>query len=228
MGNVPSSCGVWVIFVSVFAEIAPGLWRLTFPRRGVPTTMTGYALRDGGNTIVIDPPVRGEVEGLLSTLDELVRGRVRILVTTPFHVRQSELLWLRWRHQHDVTIFGHEYCATRLDDRSVFRPLMGGETLDGGVRAYPIGRPRRAEIPFEFPSHRALAFGDTVLGIDGGLRVWPRERDTARMRVAYEQRLLPTLQPLAHLDVERVLVTHGEPVLRDGASALADALRSPP
>ena len=206
--------------VSAFAEIGPGLWRFTLPRRGMPPTKTGYVLRDGGNTIVIDPPVGGEVEGLLSVLDEIVRGGVRILVTTPFHVRQSELLWLRWRHQHDVTIFGHEHCATRLNDRSAFRPLVGGETLDGGVRAYSIGRPGSAEIPFELPSHRALAFGDTVLGIDGGLRVWPRKRDS------YEQ-LLSTLQPLAHLNVDRVLVTHGDPVLRGGASVLAAGLRLP-
>jgi glyoxylase-like metal-dependent hydrolase (beta-lactamase superfamily II) len=185
--------------------------------------MTGYVLRDDGNTIVIDPPVRGEVDELLSTLDEVVRGRVRILVTTPFHVRQSELLWIRWRRQQEVTIFGHETCASRLNDRSGFRPLVGGETLDGGVRTYSIGRPGGAEIPFELPSHRALAFGDTVLGIDEGLRIWPRKRDNP-----YEERLLPTLQPLADLDIERVLVTHGDPVLRDGASALVASLQVPP
>jgi hypothetical protein len=67
------------------------------------------------------------------------------------HVRGAELLWRSWRDRHEVTIFGHEYCATPLDDRSVFRPLRGGETLDGGVRVHSIGRPRR-EIPFELSS----------------------------------------------------------------------------
>jgi hypothetical protein len=153
---------------------------------------------------------------------------VRILVTTPFHVRGSGLLWRRWRDRHEVTIFGHEYCATRLDDRSAFRPLRGGETLDGGVRAHPIGRPRRAEIPFELPSHRALAFGDTVLEIDGELRVWPRQRESERRQTSYEQRFLPTLEVLTRLDVERVLVTHGEPALRDGAGELAASLARPP
>ena len=157
-----------------------------------------------------------------------MRGRLRILVTTPFHVRGSELLWRRWRDRHDVTIFGHEYCATRLDDRAAFRPLRGGETLEGGVRAHPIGVPRRAEIPFELPSHRALAFGDTVLGIDGELRVWPRQRESARRQTWFEQRFLPTLEALTRLDVERVLVTHGEPVLHDGARALAAGLARPP
>jgi hypothetical protein len=142
-------------------------------------------------------------------------------------VRSSELLWRRWRDRHEVTIFGHEHCATGLEDRSAFRPLRGGETLDGGLRAHPIGRPRRAEIPFELPSHCALAFGDSVLEIDGELRVWPRHREGERRRTWYE-RFLPTLGALTQLDVERVLVTHGEPVLRDGAPALAASLARPP
>ncbi len=114
----------------------------------------------------------------------------------------------------------------RLDERSAFQPLRGGETLGGGVRTHPIGRLRRAEIPFELPSRRALAFGDTVLEIDGELRVWPRQREMSR--TWYEQRFLPTLDALARLDVERVLVTHGEPVLHEGADALATSLSRPP
>jgi glyoxylase-like metal-dependent hydrolase (beta-lactamase superfamily II) len=209
-------------------EVATGLWRFTVARNGLPTTMTSYALRDGEDTILLDPLVPREAEPLLAALDEIVRGRVRILVTTPFHVRGSELLWRCWRDRHEVTIFGHEHCATRLVDQSAFRPLRGGETLDGGVRAHPIGQPRRAEIPFELPWHRALAFGDSVLEIDGELRVWPRYRDDERSRTRYEQRFLPTLEPLTRVDVERVLVTHGEPVLRDGARALAECLARPP
>jgi len=211
-----------------FDEVAPGLWQWSRARNGLPPTMTAYALRDGEDTILVDPLVAGETEPLPAALDGIVRGRVQILVTTPFHVRGSELLLRRWRDRHDVTIFGHEHCAARLDDRSAFRPLRGGETLDGGVRAHSIGRPRRAEIPFELPSHRALAFGDTVLGVDGELRIWPRRRALDRDRAWYEERFLPTLEPLTRLDVERVLVTHGEPVLRDGARALAASLARPP
>ncbi len=190
--------------------------------------MTAYALRDGEDTILVDPLAAGETDPLLTELDEIVRGRVRILVTTPFHVRGSELLWRRRRDRHEVTIFGHEHCATRLDDRSAFRPLRGRETLEGGVRARTIGQPRRAEIPFELPSHRALAFGDSMLENDGELRVWPRHRDLERRRTWYEQRFLPTLRALTELDVERVLVTHGEPVVRDGVRALAASLARQP
>jgi hypothetical protein len=213
--------------MSPLDELSPGLWRFTVPRQGIPPTATAYVLRDGEDTILVDPLVRAESDPVLAPLDEIVRGRVRILVTIPFHVRGSEILWRRWRDRHEVTIFGHEHCATRLDDRSAFHPLRGGETLEGGVRAHPIGKPRRAEIPFELPSHRALAFGDTVLEIAGELRVWA-ELDSERRRTWYERRFLPTLEPLTKLDVEGILVTHGEPVLRDGARALAEALARPP
>lgn len=56
-----------------------------------------------------------------------------------------------------------------------------------------------------------------------------REREIERRRTWYEERFLPTLDALTRLDVERVLVTHGQPVvLRDRARALAASLARPP
>src|SRR6266511_6149375 len=81
--------GMMIGVMSPLDELAPGLWRLTVTRNGLPPTMTAYALRDGGDTILVDALVAGETEPLLAALDEIVRGRVRILVTTPFHVRGS-------------------------------------------------------------------------------------------------------------------------------------------
>lgn len=219
--------------MALLAELAPGLWQFSRPRQGIPPMSTSYLLQDEAGTILVDPLARKRDAEILEALDRLVRGRVRILVTIPFHVRGSELLWRRWRARHEVTIFGHAQCLSRLDDDSGFRSLEGGETLAGGIRVHTFGRPQRSEMPFELPSHRALAFGDTVLEIDGRLRVWA-EVDSDRRRAWYEERFRPTLRPLTELDVERVLVTHGRPVLGDGAQALADCLartpwrRSPP
>ena len=210
-------------------EVATGLWQLTAPRRGQPSTKTGYVLRDSENTILVDPVISREPEALLAALDEIACGHVRILVTTPFHVRDSELLWRHWRNQHQVTIFGHRLCAARLDDRSAFRPVQGGETLDGGVRAHSLGQRQSAEIPFELPSHHALAVGDRLLEIDGQLRFWPpRLSDSAGDRAWYEQEFLPAMHALAQLPIDRVLVTHGQPVLDDGARALTTSLAQPP
>ena len=54
-------------------EVAPGLWRFTVTRNGMPPTMTAYALRDGEGTILVDPLVAGETEPLPAALDEVVR-----------------------------------------------------------------------------------------------------------------------------------------------------------
>jgi dienelactone hydrolase len=49
-------------------EVAPGLWRFTVTRNGIPPTMTAYALRDGEDTIMVDPLVVGQTEPLLAEL----------------------------------------------------------------------------------------------------------------------------------------------------------------
>ena len=51
--------------------------------------------------------------------------------------------------------------------------------------------------------------------------------DDARTRW-YRERFVPTLAAAARADAERILVTHGEPVLSDGSAALEAALEAPP
>jgi glyoxylase-like metal-dependent hydrolase (beta-lactamase superfamily II) len=75
------------------------------------------------------------------------------------------------------------------------------------------------ERVFWIPQHRALVFGDVVLGRDGGLtlpRVWIGGEHYDDVR--------ESLRPLLDLPVERVLVGHGKPVLANGRAALAKAL----
>jgi hypothetical protein len=83
-------------------------------------------------------------------------------------------------------------------------------------------------MPLYIPSHQALAFGDAVVQVDGELKVWATDRiDEARVRF-HRERFNPTLEPLLELEIERVLVTHGEPVLEDGRERLRRALRARP
>jgi hypothetical protein len=112
---------------------------------------------------------------------------------------------------------------------SFLRPVEPGAALPGGVEAFAIGSPRRQEQPLWFPSLRALAFGDAVVGVDGTLRVWMWDAlDTAKRRKWYRGRFVPTLEPLLHLDPEHALVTHGPPVVGGGRNALAQALAAEP
>jgi glyoxylase-like metal-dependent hydrolase (beta-lactamase superfamily II) len=210
-------------------ELEPGLWRWTrrhpdWHPAGFGDEVACYALRDDAGTVLVDPLLDGAHDPKLETLLADVWGEVRILVTIPYHVRSAELIWKRLRDRYDVAIYGHWRCRSRLHDASGFRPVKGGETLAGGVRAHAIGRPRRMEVPFEIPSHRALAFGDLVVETGGELRVWQQWETNEAW---YANTFLPTIRPLAGLGVERVLVTHGQPVLRDGSRALAAAFDRP-
>ncbi|MER3488209.1 MAG: hypothetical protein C4307_05585, partial [Chloroflexota bacterium] len=65
--------------------------------------------------------------------------------------------------------------------------------------------------------HRALVFGDAVLGAeDGGLRLCP---ESWHPRGGGHARVRENLRPLLDLPVERVLVSHGEPILHGGRRA---------
>ena len=112
-------------------------------------------------------------------LDELAeeRATVAALITIPFHVRSSEDVLARYGAR--ASAWGHPAAAKKLRE---LRPIVPGAPLPGGAVAYPIHR--RQEVPLWFPSHRALAFGDAVVGVDGALRVWEAadgERRTGTM-----------------------------------------------
>ncbi len=215
-------------------EIAPNVWRWT--RRhpewhpgAFGAEVASFWMRDDVGLVIVDPLLDDKTDPVLHALESNAFGTVRILITVPYHVRSAELVWEHLSKQHDTAIFGHARCASRLENTAGLVPLKGGETLAGDVRAYPIGSPRRTEFPFEIPSHRALVWGDAVVETGkGALRVWDDPLDTPKRKTWWDERFLPTLRPLAKLDIERVLVTHGQPVLKGGAKALARAFDQPP
>jgi glyoxylase-like metal-dependent hydrolase (beta-lactamase superfamily II) len=87
--------------------------------------------------------------------------------------------------------------------------------LPGGVVA--IQGPTRSEVIFWLPAHRTLVTGDVLHG-DGrrGVRS-PWLNDAQRRRMATIQ------DELAKLPVERILSSHGEPLLEHGRAALRQA-----
>jgi glyoxylase-like metal-dependent hydrolase (beta-lactamase superfamily II) len=215
--------------------LADGLWRWTarHPEWHPPTEfgreVASYALRDGADTILIDPLVPSLDDALLAELDAIVTGRLRILITIPYHVRSAEQLARRYAGGgHAPGIWGHPAVAKRLADPGLLHPIAPESPPPGGIRAFAIGSPRRQELPLYLPARRALAFGDAIVSADGGLRVWIQSPLTDKRLRWYRERFLPTLQPLRTLDVAEVLVAHGQPVLRDGGRALARALDSDP
>lgn len=215
-------------------ELARGLWHWTarhpeWHPRGFGDAVSCYAVRADGVTLAIDPLLPagdGESEALASRLDDVAEGEVAILITMPYHVRSAESLLRRWGDR--VSLWGHPSCARRLSEPGALREIQPGAELPGGARAFAIGKPRRFEMPLWLPSHRAIAFGDAVVSVGGELRVWLQREIDERRRRWYRERLAPTLTPLTELDVERVLVTHGEPVLSGGREALRAAVAGEP
>jgi hypothetical protein len=194
-------------------ELAPGLLRWTAPhpewKAGADPgssadwdRMVGSVLYELPDVaVLIDPllPADGREE-FLAWLDGRVAGRpVSILTTIRWHRRDRDELARRYRQQT-----GRAWNAV---PRGVApRPLRGaGETL------YWLARPA------------ALVAGDRVIGDGGGgLRLCP-ESWLADVRVD-RAGLATIMRPLLELPIERVLVSHGEPVLHDGRAALARAL----
>ena len=214
-------------------QLADDLWRWTarhpeWHPGEFGAEVASFAVAADGDLLLLDPLLPPDADPVLRLLDELAGDRVAILITVPYHVRSAEDLWRRYRGSAETAIWGHSAAAKRLTDRSAFREIDPATPLPGGVSAHRIGKPRRHEMPLYVPSQRALVFGDAVAEVDGELKVWSEERVDERTARFYRERFNPTLEPLLELDVERVLVTHGQPVLRGGKAKLRAALEARP
>jgi hypothetical protein len=203
-------------------ELGDGIWRWTLrhpewhPRSEFGAEVGCYAVRLDGGTLLIDPLFDGEVE---AQLDAIVSGPVVVAVTIPYHVRSSAEAVRRW----GGTIVGHPHVERRLPAGT---PFHGDEDLPLGLVMHRVARLK--ERPLEIPAIKALAFGDRVVGIDGGLRVWLDRPITDARREWFRKTGAPALEHLLEIDFERALVTHGEPVLSGGRKALEDALSGEP
>jgi len=214
-------------------QIADGVWRWTarhpeWHPGDFGSEVASFALSAGPETLLIDPLLPPETDGVLDLIAEQLGERLEILITIPYHVRSSEQIRDRFRAEAEITTWGHPACRKRLGDPAGFHAFEPGDALPAGVTAHRIGKPRRFETPLHLPSHRALVFGDAVAEVGGALRVWSENSVDEEVKRFYRERFNPTLEPLLELDFDRVLVTHGQPILEDGRAALASALRAPP
>jgi hypothetical protein len=222
-------------------ELAPGIFSWTAPHpewRPRVEEVVSYALIDGDTLALVDPllPAASDprLEPLLDDLEAAAaRSRaVELLITIPYHTRSAEELYERFASVTTTRIWGHANVRKRLSARTPLDeiprsaagaavPVAGGTAL-----AYTIGRPRRTEYPLYFPHLRAVAFGDAVVGAEGGLRFWNQSSSTGPDW--YRDVFAPPLAALAEQDIEYALVTHGPPVLGSARRALAECLAAPP
>ncbi len=143
----------------------------------------------------------------------------------------TESFW-RWADAHCeqravtvlTTIAFHRRSRDRLVDRYGAGTSRARRNLPHGVRGLPLRG--AGETLFWLDEPRALVAGDRIVaGADGALALcpesWLRYLPSGLTRAALRE----LLRPLLALPIERVLVSHGEPVLADGQRVLAAALR---
>jgi hypothetical protein len=221
-------------------EIAPHIFTWSAPHpeyRPRAEEVVSYALVAGDALLLIDPLLPGD-EGraapLLAALDDLAGAarRLDLYITIPYHTRSAEALLERYAAALPTLLWGHRNVRKRLSAATPLEEVPQAaagkavEVAGGAAVAYTVGRPRRSEHPLYAPSLRAAAFGDAVVGVQGGVRFWNQSAGTTAGW--YRAVFAPTLAPLAAQDVEYVLVTHGPPVLQGGRRALEECLAAPP
>jgi hypothetical protein len=109
----------------------------------------------------------------------------------------------------------------RSRDEALERLSADRELPPEGVEPFRLRGAR--ETVYWLPGHAALVPGDRLIGADGGgVRMCPESWLEGGLR---HPRLRELLRPLLDLPVERVLVSHGEPVLSGARAALAAAIR---
>jgi glyoxylase-like metal-dependent hydrolase (beta-lactamase superfamily II) len=186
-------------------QLAPGLWRWTAPH---PDWTEGddwerevgcvyYEAPEA--TVLIDPlvPPAADRDRFFEALDRDVERR---------GLAVAIVLTCEW-HGRSAQELAERYGAT-------------GEARRG-LEAHEL--PEIEERVWWIPEHGALVPGDVLLGDGaGGLRVCP---DSWLGERSSHESIRAALHPLLDLPVERVLVSHGEPVLEGGRHALERALR---
>jgi glyoxylase-like metal-dependent hydrolase (beta-lactamase superfamily II) len=188
-------------------EIAPGVRRWTARHDEWQEDVGCLAVDTADGLVLIDPldPPRG------------LRRPEHVLLTVHWHARSTKARHV-WAHQRALRLLANRGVE-------VSHPFAPGEPLPGGIRAFETARP--GEVVYWLPRQRAVVVGDVLLGAgakphatDDPLRLCP-ERWLGK---ATHDDLRASLAPLLELPVTRVLVSHGEPVLRAGSRALAAVL----
>lgn len=169
--------------------------------------MGSLALETSDGLVLIDP---------LDTPPGLQQAD-HVLVTVYWHGRTTQ--GVEAKHVWASTRSAQPLRNRGIAVTDVFR---AGDELPGEIRAFQTAR--AAEVVYWLPQQNALAVGDVLLGAGAKPRA-----TNERLRLCPEgwlgkqthEDLRTSLRPLLELPVERVLVSHGQPVLGDGKAALA-------
>ena len=213
-------------------EIAPKLWRWTGYHEEWEENVGSVYVETADGVVLIDPLVPPEdTDRFWKALDrdvERAGGGVHVLVTVFWHTRDAAAMAERYGAQ--VWAPGRGRAAIERRAGTVTHAFGAEDPLPGGLQAAPTAR--ASEVVYWLPDQRTLVPGDVLLG-QGAKGGGTRDAGTHGLRLCPDSwlpesrsraQLAESLRPLLELPVERVLVSHGEPILQNGGKALAAAL----
>jgi hypothetical protein len=178
-------------------QLAEGLWRWTAPHPtwGEDVGCVYYEAEDA--TVLVDPLIpAGEEDDFFRHLDVDVERRGLPVVI---------LLTCEW----------HRRSADGLAER--YEARIGG-ALPDGIEEIPIEGADERQVAYFIRPHRALVVAEIFAADEGELELRPTP---ALQRPA---ELEASVNRLMELPVERLLVSHGEPLLEDPKPRMAEAL----
>lgn len=205
-------------------RFADGLWRWTTYYEEWRDTVGCVYYEAPDAVVLIDPLVPAEAAEAARFWEALDRdvaraGRpVHVYITVFWHARSAGEIVRRY----DGTLHAPIRARAANEKRTGVAPTVfrTGDRLPGGVEALATGR--STEVAYWIPEHRAIVPGDVLLGADNGdLSLCPASWLPAGVT---HTKLRAALQPLLGLPVERVLVSHGEPVTAAAGTRLREAL----
>ena len=199
-------------------EIVSGLWRWTAWHEEWKQEVGSVYWESSDSVVLIDPLVpAADADEFWRALDrdvERAGGAVHVLITIFWHARSAAEVVKRYGGR----LWAPRRARAPIERRTgavtdLFSP---GDALPGGVEA--LATARSTEVVYWLPGSRAVVPGDVILGAEGGgLRLCP---DSWLPESTTQAQLRASLQPLLELPAERVLVSHGEPVLKGARPAL--------
>ncbi|MFN8221974.1 MAG: hypothetical protein U0R50_01850 [Gaiellales bacterium] len=207
-------------------KLDDGLWRWSTHFGEWGHEVGSIYLETDEEIVLIDPLVPEEPDEearFWRALDRDVArhgGPVHALSTVFWHVRSTA----RMVERFDARVHAASGVRAAVERRAgrVDATYRGVAELPGGVVAHPTGS--RSESALWIPAHRTLVTGDVIHGTGDALELCPPSWLTPGHT---SERLREALQPLRDLPVERVLTSHGAPVLEHGQAALGSLLGGP-
>jgi glyoxylase-like metal-dependent hydrolase (beta-lactamase superfamily II) len=186
--------------------VAPGLRRWSSWHQEWRQEVGSVAVDTPDGLVLIDP---------LDPPPE-VRSPAHVLVTVHWHARSGGDLDAAhvWAPQRGVR---------KLKNRgvTVTDPFEKDPELPGGIKAFQTAR--EGEVVYYLPQQKTLIVGDVLLGAGAKPHATSEPLRLAPvnwLEGATVKQLVKSLLPVLDLPLERILVSHGDPVLQGGKDVL--------